>query len=134
MKLRISAFLPVLALLCCNMATAHPAPGPKSAPKGSGAEHKTSGDAAAIERGKLLYVKATCWGCHPRGDNSLNGDKPLRGAAFQKKYPTDEVLAQFIRKGNQDAGMPGFPRESLSDGDLKLIIGYIRSLTVSNAK
>lgn len=133
MKLRISATLPVLALLCCNMATAHPAPGAKANAKGS-SEHKASSDPSAIERGKLLYVKATCWGCHPRGDNSLNGDKPLRGAAFQKKYPTDEALAQFIRKGNQDAGMPGFPRESLSDGDLKLIIGYIRSLTVSNAK
>jgi mono/diheme cytochrome c family protein len=64
----------------------------------------------------------------------MNGDKPLKGPSFQKKYPTDEALTQFIRKGNPDYGMPAFPRENLSDNDLKLIIGYIRSLTVSNAK
>lgn len=94
--------------------------------------HKSSDP--AVESGRLLFIKSTCWSCHPRGDNSLNGDKPLRGSGFQKKYPTDESLMQFIRKGNPDYGMPAFSKETISDKDLKLIVCFIRSLSAGNAK
>ena len=90
--------------------------------------------AAAISRGKTLFVNATCWGCHPHGENSLNGDRPLKGPAFEKKYKSDQSIVEFVRKGSPDAGMPPFPREKLSDNDLKSLIVYIRSLSVSNAK
>jgi mono/diheme cytochrome c family protein len=123
-----------LAALAGTMAQANPRAASTAVPGSPATLGHRASDPASLERGKVLYIKATCWGCHPHGDNSMNGDKPLKGPSFQKKYPTDEALTQFIRKGNPDYGMPAFPRENLSDNDLKLIIGYIRSLTVSNAK
>jgi mono/diheme cytochrome c family protein len=123
-----------LAALAGTMAQANPHAASTAAPGSPTTLGHRASDPASLERGKVLYIKASCWGCHPHGDNSMNGDKPLKGPSFQKKYPTDEALTQFIRKGNPDYGMPAFPRENLSDNDLKLIIGYIRSLTVSNAK
>jgi mono/diheme cytochrome c family protein len=57
----------------------------------------TDPHAAEIKKGKLLFVKATCWGCHPRGENSLHPDKPLQGPAFEKKYKTDQSIVDFVR-------------------------------------
>lgn len=84
-----------------------------------------------IKAGKMLFVKATCWGCHPHGDNSLNGDKPLKGPRFAKKYQSDEELMATIRRGSVTRGMPPFPSEKLSEQDLKQIVVFIRSLTCS---
>jgi mono/diheme cytochrome c family protein len=83
---------------------------------------------------KMAFVKASCWGCHPHGDNSLNGDHPLKGPGFQKNFPDDKTLAEFIRRGKQEKGMPAFPPERLSDKDLKLVIAYIRSLSSLNSQ
>ena len=87
--------------------------------------------AEEIKKGKMLFVKATCWGCHPRGDNSMNGDKPLKGPRFSKKYQSDEVLMATIRRGSISRGMPPFPPEKLSDQDLKQIVVFVRSLSCS---
>lgn len=82
-----------------------------------------------VDRAKLAYIQATCWSCHPRGENSINGDRPLKGAAFLKRYPDDASLASFIRKGAEERGMPAFAEDRLSDKNLDLVIAYIRSLT-----
>lgn len=92
---------------------------------------KTAPTVEEIKRGKMLFVKATCWGCHPHGDNSLNGDKPLKGARFAKKYQNDAELMATIRRGSVTRGMPPFPPEKLSEQDLKQIVVFIRSLTCS---
>lgn len=82
-----------------------------------------------VDRAKLAYIQATCWSCHPRGENSINGDRPLKGPAFLRRYPDDASLAAFIRKGAEDKGMPAFAEDRLSDKNLDLVITYIRSLT-----
>jgi mono/diheme cytochrome c family protein len=87
---------------------------------------------AEISRGEALFKKATCWGCHPHGDNSLHGDQPLKGEAFQKRFKSDQSIADFVRKGSPDAGMPPFTKAMLADNDLKCVIVYIRSLSVPN--
>jgi hypothetical protein len=85
--------------------------------------------AEEIKKGKMLFVKATCWGCHPRGDNSLNGDKPLKGPGFTRRYKDDEDIVKMVRAGSVTRGMPPFPEEKLSSKDLAQIIIFIRSLS-----
>ena len=97
----------------------------------AGANNIDAPSAATIKAGKMLFVKATCWGCHPRGENSMNGDKPLKGPRFAKKYQSDEELMQAIRRGSVKKGMPPFPVEKLSEQDLKQIVVFIRSLSCS---
>jgi mono/diheme cytochrome c family protein len=81
---------------------------------------------------RMAFVKAGCWGCHPGGDNAVNGDKPLKGQAFLQKYASDQSLETAIRKGVPAKGMPAYGKAKISDGDMKLILGYIRSLTPSS--
>lgn len=104
----------------------------KSAPSSSGSDTTSGGENPQLL--KMAFVKASCWGCHPHGDNSLNGDHPLKGPGFQKNFPDDKTLAEFIRRGKQEKGMPAFPPERLSDKDLKLVIAYIRSLSSLNSQ
>lgn len=92
-------------------------------------QQKYTDKGKAIDKGKMAFVKGTCWTCHSNGGNSLNGDKPLKGARFLKKYPDDAKLMEFVRKGSALRGMPSFPKEKISDEQLKLIVGYIRSLS-----
>lgn len=101
---------------------------------GKGDLERAGQKAAEISRGKMVFVKATCWGCHPHGENSMNGDKPLKGPAFAKQYKSDGRIVAFVRKGSPDAGMPPFSKEKLSDSDLKSVIVYIRSLNAQDAK
>ena len=85
-------------------------------------------DQIQVKEGKKLFVKATCWGCHPHGENAMHGDKPLKGPAFSKRFKSDEEIAAFVRRGSK-FGMPPFPKSKLSDNDLHGIIVYIRSLS-----
>ncbi len=87
--------------------------------------------AQTVSRGKIVFVKATCWGCHPHGENSLHGDKPLKGPGFAKKYKSDQSIIDFVRKGSPNEGMPPFPKDKLSDQDLKSVIVFIRSLSTN---
>ncbi len=82
-----------------------------------------------VKKGKMAFVRASCWGCHAHGDNTLNQDKPLKGEAFLKRYPNDQKIRAFVRKGSVRRGMPAFGKERLSDSDLDSIIVFIRSLT-----
>jgi len=110
--------LPILALACTALSCVAQEQRPVASDK-----------KVIIARGKMLFVKASCWGCHPHGENSLNGDKPLKGPGFEKRYKSDQSIIDFVRHGSPDFGMPPFPREKLSDGDLKTIIVFIRSLS-----
>ncbi|MCA0313119.1 MAG: cytochrome c [Candidatus Melainabacteria bacterium] len=92
-------------------------------------EKNERGEKGDVDKAKLAFIQATCWSCHPRGENSINGDRPLKGPGFLRRYPDDESLAEFIRKGAEDKGMPSFPADRLSDRNLSLVISYIRSLT-----
>jgi len=85
-------------------------------------------DQLQVQEGKKHFVKATCWGCHPHGENALHGDKPLKGPAFSKRFKSDEDIVAFVRRGSK-FGMPPFPKSKLSDNDLRSIIVYIRSLS-----
>jgi mono/diheme cytochrome c family protein len=84
---------------------------------------------SAIERGKKLFEKATCAGCHPSGENLLHPNKVLKGPSFANRYKNDADLVKVIRNGVANTGMPAFSKEQLSDSELKEIIAYIRSLT-----
>jgi hypothetical protein len=59
--------------------------------------------------------------------------KPLHGAGFLKKYPTDEAIAKRIREGSPNGIMPAFYKSQLPDKDLIDVIAYIRSLTPTTA-
>lgn len=83
----------------------------------------------AVSRGKNLFAKATCEGCHPGGENLLHPSKVLKGQNFASRYKNDADIAKVIRSGIRDTGMPSFTREQLSDAEVKDIIAYIRSLT-----
>ncbi|MBU6450861.1 MAG: c-type cytochrome [Cyanobacteria bacterium REEB67] len=98
----------------------------------SQAEPESGGNAARIVIGQELFVKATCIGCHARGENALNGDKPLKGQAFLKKYAEDKTFINFVRRGSPERGMPPFSRQRLSDDDLKNILCFIRTFSTSS--
>lgn len=83
----------------------------------------------AAERGKKLFEKATCAGCHPAGENLLHPSKVLKGPSFAQRYKLDADLVKVIRNGVPNTGMPAFSKEQLSEGEVKDIIAYIRSLT-----
>jgi mono/diheme cytochrome c family protein len=83
-----------------------------------------------ISRGKKLFEKATCEGCHPGGENLLHPSKVLKGGEFAKRYKNDADIVKIVRSGVPNTGMPAFRKENLSDAELKDIIVYIRSLTV----
>ena len=82
-----------------------------------------------VKKGKMAFVRASRWGCHAHGDNTLNQDRPLKGAAFLRRYPSNQKIRAFVRQGSPRRGMPAFSKERLSDSDLDSIIVFIRSLT-----
>lgn len=83
--------------------------------------------------GQKLFRQNNCSMCHPGGENNLNPLKPLRGPGFLKKYPNDDLICQQVRKGSVGLGMPAFPKSQITDGELRDIIAYIRSLTPPTA-
>lgn len=80
-------------------------------------------------RGAEIFKRANCVMCHPGGDNALEPRKPIRGAAFLQKYPTDESVAKRIREGSPNGTMPAFYRDQINDKELVDLIAYVRSLT-----
>jgi len=81
------------------------------------------------KRGADVFGAKNCASCHPGGDNALEHEKPLKGAAFLKKYPTDESIARRIREGSSNGRMPSFSPSLLSQQELRDVIAYVRSLT-----
>jgi mono/diheme cytochrome c family protein len=90
--------------------------------------------AADPKRGAQLYKQNTCAMCHPAGDNLMCPTRPLKGAGFLKRFPTDAALAKLIRDGVPNTAMSGFDSERISDAELNDIIAYIRVLTPPGSK
>jgi mono/diheme cytochrome c family protein len=120
-------FLASTLLLAFAAALAASAGEPKTAVKAMPAQ---SPERLAL--GQELFRKATCIGCHARGENALNGDKPLKGQAFLKKFQNDQAFIDFVRRGSPERGMPPFSAQRLSDEDLKNILFYVRTFSTAN--
>ena len=90
--------------------------------------------AADAKRGAQLFKQNTCAMCHPGGANLMCPAKPLKGAGFLKRFPTNTALAELIREGVPNTAMSGFERERISDAELADIIAYIRALTPAGTK
>jgi uncharacterized membrane protein len=81
-----------------------------------------SGD---LRNGEKLYT-ANCGGCHPKGGNVINPALPVVGAPELKNQNT---FVQFNRNPLRPDGskgvMPAFPKEKISDQEMKQIYDYI---------
>lgn len=111
-------------------------PSGQSTDNKAGAGKPTSPKASPekIARGKFLFNKLTCSGCHPNGENSLHPYRPLKGPGFLARYKEDGQIEQLIRTGVLKAGMPSFSKARVDDNDMTDLIAYIRSLTPASAK
>ena len=82
----------------------------------------SSGD---LRDGEKLYT-ANCGGCHPNGGNVINSALPVVGAPELKNLNT---FIQFNRNPLRPDGskgvMPAFPKEKISDQEMKQIYEYI---------
>ncbi len=82
----------------------------------------SSGDTG---QGEKLYA-ANCGGCHPKGGNVINPALPVVGAPELKNQNT---FVQFNRNPLRPDGskgvMPAFPKEKISDQEMKQIYDYI---------
>lgn len=123
----------VLTLFCaCQIA--HCEDGKKAPPSAKPSLIQTKNKSAVVsgtpeQRGERIFKKHYCVGCHADGNNALMPDKPIKGAAFAKKYSDDGLLDRTIRKGFPDEGMPTFPVSQISETQMKDLILYIRSFT-----
>lgn len=88
-----------------------------------------AGAAGNIAHGKLVFERATCSACHFEGGNVMNPAKPIKGAAFAKKYTDDQSLIKVIRSGVPNTSMAPFPKNVISDADMADLVAYVRSLT-----
>ncbi|MGO9137425.1 MAG: c-type cytochrome [Syntrophales bacterium] len=82
----------------------------------------SSGD---IEQGEKLFA-ANCGGCHPNGGNIINPKIPVVGSPQLNNLNT---FVQFNRNPLRPDGskgvMPAFPKERISDQEMKHIYEYI---------
>lgn len=88
----------------------------------------------AIARGKKVFERATCAGCHPNGGNSLHPSRPLKGPLFLSRYKDDAEIVKVVRKGVPNTGMPSFDTSQINDSDMLDLVAYIKSLSASAVK
>jgi uncharacterized membrane protein len=88
-----------------------------------------------LKAGEKLYT-THCGGCHPGGGNVINKALPVIGAPQLKslgvftKYNRDP-----LRPDGSKGVMPAFPKEKLSDEEMKLIYQYVtKGLTAKPAR
>jgi len=78
--------------------------------------------------GAKLYA-THCGGCHPNGGNVINQALPIVGSPHMK---TLDAFSKFNRQPVKADGskgiMPAFPKEKISDRDMKSIYEYSKSL------
>jgi len=94
----------------------------------------TAGSPNQVARGKKLFERLTCAGCHPNGENTLHPYRPLKGSGFLSRYKEDKQIELLIRTGVARAGMPAFSKIQISDNDMKDLISFVRSLTPKTKK
>lgn len=88
----------------------------------------------SITQGKVVFDKNSCNVCHVNGGNTIDKNKPIKGAAFVKRFPTDAALESLIRQGVKATSMPAFGKDKINDTAMKDLIAYIRSLTPVSCK
>ncbi len=81
-----------------------------------------------VSQGEKLYV-ANCGGCHPNGGNIINSKLPVIGSPQLKDMNT---FVQFnrnpLRPDGSKGAMPAFPKERISDQEMKHIYDYVKGL------
>ena len=82
----------------------------------------SSGD---IGQGEKLYT-ANCGGCHPNGRNVINSQLPVVGSPQLKNLDTFIKFNRNPLRPNGSKGvMPAFPKEKISDQEMKQVYEYI---------
>ncbi len=81
--------------------------------------------ATDLKKGEQLYT-ANCGGCHPNGGNTINPELPVLNSSKIKDVNTFIGFNRNPVKPDGSRGtMPAFPKDKLSDDDLKLIYQYV---------
>jgi len=83
-----------------------------------------AGDAA---KGKKVFEKMGCIGCHANGGNDVNPRKPLKGKEFDALFADDKAIKKIVREGVTGTPMRAFSKRAISDSDLCNLIAYIRT-------
>ena len=84
-----------------------------------------TGDAAAIEEGKRLFLETGCVGCH--GHHAEGGTGPSLTDDQWRYSPTDVTLFRAITNGRAGTLMPPW-KDKLSAGEVWKVIAFIRSI------
>ena len=88
----------------------------------------SGGIALAAPDGANLYA-LHCGDCHPHGGNKINPAIPLIGSAKMKSPAAFTAYNRNPLKADGSKGvMPAFPKDKVSDHEMKLIYDY--SLTL----
>ena len=88
------------------------------------------GKALAQERpdGAKLYA-THCGGCHPNGGNAINQASPVVGSTPLKTFDAFMKFNRQPLKADGSKGiMPAFPKEKISDPEMKMIYEYSKKL------
>lgn len=78
--------------------------------------------------GEQVYMDS-CQPCHSTAGNNVVAFKPIKGANFVHKYGNDAALANTIRTGIPETGMPAYPPKWISDTEMTRLIAYLRKMT-----
>lgn len=80
---------------------------------------------ADLKKGEQLYT-VNCGGCHPNGGNTINPELPVLNSSKIKDVNTFINFNRSPVKPDGSRGtMPAFPKDKLSDDDLKQIYQYV---------
>jgi mono/diheme cytochrome c family protein len=84
------------------------------------------GDTAlsAAPDGANLYA-VHCGACHAQGGNIINPTLPVKGSAKMKSLTVFTAFNRNPLKADESKGvMPAFPKDKISDQEMKLIYDY----------
>jgi mono/diheme cytochrome c family protein len=82
--------------------------------------------------GANLYA-VHCGACHPQGGNKINPAMPVIGSAKMKSLAAFTAYNRNPLKADGSKGvMPAFPKDKISDQEMKLIYDY--SLTLPGTR
>ncbi|MGA9109498.1 MAG: c-type cytochrome [Smithella sp.] len=84
--------------------------------------------ALAAPDGAKLYAH-NCGACHPNGGNKINPAIPLLGSSKTKSLAVFTAYNRNPLKADGSKGvMPAFPKDKISDQEIKLIYDYCLTL------
>ena len=95
---------------------------------GSADRDQASASGEDVRSGEVIFA-SNCQGCHPRGENIVVPDLPLKDA---KQLESLQTFATFIHDPRLPDGsrgpMPAFPPDKLSEAQDQKLYAYIRSM------